>query len=346
MKPTQSEQKTNTSGKLFERQKQGAGQLAERPAVDEQQAQDTGPVAPAEETAATGLPVVAETGGAVQVKSEVEIIEDMFPVADNFRVSGTEGLHLKKVGILKETAQFGIESDDGEIMENPKVIWGIVQAVTWPNALWLPFGNSESRKATDTKFPDCHSLTGDYPEIDIYCSECARCKFNAWGSHQQFIKPTEESNGKACKNMAAIVFVPIGWANSLAEKTPELTREKLIEILSGKIAPLKLILPPTSRNALKKYAGTELIMNRRTNISLAITKMTLKIVDKPYKYSVAEFRYAGEIRTEMEKIVKELDNGIELLRAYKTFTADNATFLSGNMVFDKSDVTGAEGEPF
>lgn len=338
--------KTNTKGKLFQRQEPVTEPPAERPVVDEQQVQDTGPIAPAEEAAVAGLPVAVETGGAVRAMSEIEIIDREFPVADNFQVSGTEGLYYKQVTILKDTAQFGIESDDGETMENPKAIWGIIQAVTWPNALWLPFGNSESRKATDTKFPDCHSLTGDYPEIDVYCSECARCKFNAWGSHQQFIKPKEESNGKACKNMAAIAFIPIGWANSLAEKTPELTREKLIEILSGKIAPLKLILPPTSRNALKKYAGTELGMNRRVNISMAITKMTLKIVDKPYKYSVAEFRYAGEIRTEMEKIVRELDNGIELLRKYKTFTADNATFLSGNIVFDKSDVTGAEGEPF
>lgn len=339
-------EQTNTKGKLFQSQKQNAGPPAERPVVDEQQAQDTGTVTPAEETAAAGLPVAVETGGAVQAKSEIEIIDQTFPVADNFQVSGTEGLHYKQVTILKDTAQFGIESDDGETMENPKAIWGIILAVTWPNALWLPFGNSESRKATDTKFPDCHSLTGDFPEVDVYCTECARCKFNAWGSHQQFIEPKEESNGKACKNMAAIAFLPIGWANSLAEKTPELTREKLIEILSGKIAPLKLILPPTSRNALKKYAGTELGMNRRTNISLTITKMTLKIVDKPYRYSVAEFRYAGEIRTEMEKIVRELENGIELLRAYKTFTADNTTFLSGNMVFDKSDVTGTEEEPF
>lgn len=338
-------QQKQTGGALF--QKQNSGKPAPPPVqtIEEDFVDIEEKAAPGDDRNASGtvpVPVDTGAGGAIQHRDEAEMINDMFPVAANFLASGPEGLQYKRVGILKDTGQFSIESDDGEITENPKVIYCIPLAVTYPNALFLPTSHELSYKTSDSSFPDCYSLDGNLPVKDIYCEDCSRCKFNQWGSYKEFIKPDSDSNGKACKNMAAVAIGIIGHSNSASAEMPALTDEKILEILDGRITPLKIIFPPTSIKGFKAYIGTELGMRKRINMFLAVTKITLKTVDKPHKYSVAEFRFAGEIRTRIQEIMKKAPDAVESLRKYKLFTADNAAFLAGNIVFEREDVEGPE----
>lgn len=344
MKTTQDE-KTGTKGKLFQRQESTPKPPMERPAADEQQAQDTGTVAPAEETAAAGLPVAVETGGGgkVLVYSE-NFIDELCPHQRNLELVGDGAASFESIKIQQDFQRYFVKREE----ESYAKLNGLVVAVGFPKAFWYPKDHKDNpNRGTEMKFPFCHSHDGKKPVHDLVseygCGENI-CKYDGYGSIKM-IKPDDTGNGKACKNMIAFVLFPLGFAKKATDNIPPPTKEDILKIFRGETDIYKVIGSPTSIKGGTHYISYTLGQKHKVHIALAVTEFSLNRVEKPHVYSVMELSYVGHIKDIVNDIARNEKGGVEMFQKYLKNIEDTQKYLNKHIVYDRDDVDSVE-EPF
>lgn len=154
---------------------------------------------------------------------------------------------------------FEIPGDDPENPETTKEIVGVIVDHHRVNAYW------DEKYSGQNNPPDCSSLDGKAGVGRDGGNQvpCNSCPFNAWGS--------DESGGKACKNMRRIYI-----------------------LRSGETLPLLLTLPPTSLKNFGDYLAKRIIGKGRRSYEV-LTKVTLKKAKNAggIEYSQAQFAVAG-----------------------------------------------------
>lgn len=179
---------------------------------------------------------------------------------------------------------FEVPGEDPESPDIKKDITGIIVYHHSSNAYW------EDHDGDNNTPPTCSSLDGktgvrnaDYANAfnEGMLQDCATCPLNMFGSG-------EGGKGKACKNM-----------------------KKLYVLTLDSIFPYCLTLPPTSIGAFTDYVTLNLAKGRK--VCDVVTKITLAKKENKtgQAYSVAVFRFAGELPEETREASRNYRNTIK-----------------------------------
>jgi hypothetical protein len=153
-------------------------------------------------------------------------------------------------------------------------------------------------EGSDKVPPDCSSRNGIAAEEGgIGQSEdgkiklqCKKCKYNAWGSYNKYIKPDKESNRKACNE-----------------------RHRVFILRSGEILPTLVAIPATSIGNLQEYMTK--IVTKGKHYSSIITGISLEKTNNKdnIEYSKAVFKRLSDVPQEKMGEIAQL---VQFLKDY------------------------------
>ncbi len=169
---------------------------------------------------------------------------------------------------------FELPGEDDDEPELAKEIRGVILFHHPVNAYWAEDYTGQNNP------PDCASFDGKFGEGNPG-GNCAVCPNNQWGS--------DETGGKACKNMRRIYILQ-----------------------EGEIFPLLLTLPPTSLGNYSKYI-TRRILQKGLRTNKVVTNVTLKKATSSggISYSQASFKLEGVLSDEAQEAMKQYSEVIK-----------------------------------
>lgn len=194
-------------------------------------------------------------------------------IAENF-----EGLEPQFITVtIPAGGGTTFEIDEDEAV---KAIEGVIIDHYAIRALFLnKFGEGEKTP------PVCFSMDGVKGEglgADEGTGSCYDCKYNKWGSYQEYVDETDTSNRKAC-----------------AEK------HRVFVLRSGELLPLLITFPVTSIRPLSLYMTK--LASKGKNYKTVITRISLEKKTKgDIPYSVAVFKFVKDIPEDKVEEIKAI----------------------------------------
>lgn len=153
--------------------------------------------------------------------------------------------------------------------ETTREFVGVILGSHARNVLWDKAYGTSNPATDESPVPACSSNDGKYgvprqgfahaalrgPAVGTERIACRTCPYNQWGSKNlipAIMRPGDSGKGKAVVNQRAVYL-----------------------LLSGRAAPVELVLPPTSIQALDEYMAT--LLNHNTPVQAILTHVKQEV---------------------------------------------------------------------